>query len=75
MMSFRIPLELRDRLQIAATKHGREVTETLCALLDQALALDDALSAPRVKKVLERTMNQDGLTLAEALAHLIELAK
>jgi hypothetical protein len=38
------------------------------------LALDEALSAPRVKKALERTMAEHGLTLAEAVARLVELA-
>ncbi len=61
-------------MQKAAKKHNREVTETLCALLDQALALDDALDIPRIRKVLERSMKLEGLTPAEAVARLLERA-
>ena len=74
MVSFRMPADLRARLEATAKKHGREKTETLCALLDQAMALDEELSAPRVKKALERFMAERGLTASRAIARLVQKA-
>jgi len=66
-VSFRTPPWVKQRLERTARATGRNLSETVTAILEQAFRMEDALRKP-----LERTMKAEGLTLAEAVTRLVE---
>jgi predicted transcriptional regulator len=64
-VSFRASTALRRRLEQMAKATGRNTSETVSDLLEQAFALEDALG-----KSVERTMHKQGLTFVQAVVRL-----
>ena len=66
-VSFRAPPWIKQPLERTAKATGRNVSETVAAILEQAFKLEDALRKP-----LERVMREEKATMVEAVTHLVE---
>jgi len=66
-VSFRAPPPVKQRLERTAKATGRNVSETVVAILEEAFKLEDALRRP-----LERVMRDENLTMVEAVTRLVE---
>ena len=66
-VSFRAPPRVKQRLEQTAKATGRNVSETVLAILEEAFKLEDALRKP-----LERTMREERVSMVEAVTRLVE---
>jgi len=66
-VSFRAPPWIKLRLERTAKATGRNVSETVAAICEEAFKLEDALRKP-----LERTMREEGVSMVEAVTRLVE---